>query len=66
MAADQEETIAFLERATSYGPSVAAVERIGTHASVPVLGGRACLQAETFHSLFLSRLLYAGAAQTGL
>ena len=35
----QEETIAFLERAESYGPGVTSVERIDTHASVLFLAG---------------------------
>ncbi len=39
MGEGQEETIAFLERPESYGPGVAEVKRIDTHASVLFLAG---------------------------
>ena len=39
MGEDQEETIAFLARPTSYGPGIAEVERIDSHGSVVFLAG---------------------------
>jgi aminoglycoside phosphotransferase family enzyme/predicted kinase len=39
MGGDQDETIAFLEQPSTYGPAVVAVERIDTHASVLFLAG---------------------------